>query len=391
MKQRSDRVRLTAQRYVDMGAYASLEWLVLRDGRTWLRGAVGKADPANDIALPESPIHRIYSMTKPVISAIILMLVEEGKLRLYDPVAAWIPSFARLEVMDPDGKRRKPSTFMNIEHLLTHRSGLTYGFLPDCHVAPLYRETTLRSDAGPLAGMIDIIAGLPLAFDPGTKWRYSVATDVLGRIIEIAENEPLNKVVRRRIIEPLGLADTDYRVPAEKRARLMPMFGNDNLDSLFKMPEGPQKLTPANVDELYPHDSPDFARGGYGLFSTLDDYALIADFLASGQNKAGDVLLSPHMTRMMWRNRIPDSQMPLLLGPVRLAGYGFGLAGRIMARHGEAESLSGANEFGWSGAASTFFWIDPDEPMVGILMAQYLGSRYPVADDIRAACYQALE
>ncbi|MEZ5872617.1 MAG: serine hydrolase domain-containing protein [Nitratireductor sp.] len=391
MSLREARVEAMARRYTDSGAYASMEWLVMRDGHEWLRGSCGMADPSNGVVLPDKPIHRIYSMTKPVVSAVALMLVEEGLLRLYDPVAMFIPSFRNLEVLERDGMSRKPTRIMTIEHLMTHRSGLSYGFLPDCHVAALYRKTDLRDTAGPLSQMIDTIAGLPLAFDPGSKWQYSVATDVLGRVIEVVTGQPLNVVVQERVLDRLGVEDTGFFVPPEKRSRVMPMFGNENIDGLFVFPAGPQKLLPADVSNFYPADNPDFARGGYGLFSTLDDYAVIADFLATGQTRHGDALLSPHMMRMMWRNRIPREQMPLMLGPVRLAGYGFSLAGRIMADHGAAESLSGASEFGWSGAAGTFFWIDPQEDMTGIVMTQFVGSKHPHADDIRAACYQALE
>lgn len=391
MNRREARIEALARRYVERGAYASMEWLVRRDGHEWLRGAVGMADPLNNTALPSKPIYRIYSMTKPVVSAIALMLVEEGHLRLYDPVAGFIPSFRDLEVMERDGTRRKPARIMTIEHLMTHRSGLSYGFLPDCHVSPLYRKTDLRETAGPLSEMIDTIATLPLAFDPGTKWQYSVATDVLGRVIEIVTGKPLNQVVSERVLAPVGTADTGFCVAAESRSRVMPVFGNENIDGLFVVPKGEQKLLPADVSGFYPSDNPEFSRGGYGLFSTLDDYALIADFLATGQDRDGEALLSPHMMRMMWRNRIPHEQMPLMLGPVRLAGYGFSLAGRVMADHGAAESLTGAGEYGWSGAAGTFFWIDPAEGMSGIIMTQYLGSKHPHADDLRAACYQALE
>jgi CubicO group peptidase (beta-lactamase class C family) len=319
------------------------------------------------------------------------MLVEEGKLRLYDPVASYLPAFSGMRIIDPDGTLRPARHIMLVEHLLTHRSGLTYGFLTGCAAAQRYRETDLGHSAGSLEAMVDTIATLPLAFEPGSQWRYSVATDVVARIIEIVEDKPLQAVVSERIIGPLGLDDTGFGVPAEARDRLMPMFGNPDLDNLMEIPDGPQKLTPADVTPHYPVDEPGFARGGYGLYSTIDDYARIADFLMTGTGKSGDVLLSRHMMRMMWTNRLPESQLPYRIGPIPFPGYGFALAGRVMIDPSGAMGLTGLGECGWSGAAGTFFWCDPGEKLVGVVMTQYLGSRYPMSDEMRNAVYQALD
>jgi len=390
MPSRTDRVEERARRYVELGAYASIEWLVFHEGREWLRGRVGTADPANNVPLPEKPIYRLYSMTKPVVSAVAMMLVEEGRLRLYDFVATYLPKFAKLQIVDRDGGMRPAKKPMIVEHLLSHKAGLSYGFLPDCPAAAHYRKTDLRSNAGPLEGMIDTIASLPLAFEPGTAWQYSVATDVVARIVEIIEGKPIQQVVHERVIAPLGLKDTGYMVPEGQRHRVMPVFGTGNLDALFEIPEGPQKLTPADVSRTYPVGDPAFGRGGYGLFSTADDYAVIADFLATGRSPSGETLLARQTVRAMWTSRTPPPIMPLWLGPLLLPGYGFSLAGRVMVDPGAALSIMGPGEFGWSGAASTFYWTDPGEKLTGIVMSQYLGSRYPLADDMRNAVYQAV-
>ncbi|MEC9342969.1 MAG: serine hydrolase domain-containing protein [Pseudomonadota bacterium] len=391
MASRIDRIEQVAQRHVAAGAYPSIEWLVQVDGHEWLRGAAGQADPLSNVPLPGKPIYRLYSMTKPVISAIALMLVEEGRLHLYDPVAAFLPAFGRMEIIDADGTLHPAGRVMLVEHLLTHRSGLTYGFLQSCPAAARYRETRLGSSHEPLETMVDTIASLPLAFEPGSQWRYSVATDVMARIIEVIEGKPLQQVVDERVIRPLGLADTGFMVKPEARQRLVPMFGKADLDALMVFDEGPQQLTPADVSSHYPVDDPGFARGGYGLYSTIDDYAAICDLLATGTDRNGDILLSRHMVKFMWTNRIPESQMPLAIGPVPLPGYGFSLAGRVMSDLSRSVSMTGLGEFGWSGAAGTFFWIDPAENMTGVVMTQYLGSKLPLADDMRTAAYQALE
>lgn len=388
-KQAAERVASVAKAHTDAGRFASIEWLVLREGREIMRGAAGMADPLNGVKLPEKPIYRIYSMTKPVISAIAMMLLEEGRLRLYDPVAAFIPTFSKPEILSPDGTRAPATRPVLVEHLMTHRAGLSYGFLPECPVGALYRETDLRRTSGPLEDMIATIAAMPLAFEPGSQWRYSVATDVLARVIEVVEGKPIGQIVAERVTGPMGLKDTAFT--ASDPARLMPMFGNGNLDEIMKFTPGPQTLTPADASPMYPHDKPEFGRGGYGLFSTLDDYGAIAEFLGSGRTHDGHVLLSRKAVELMWTNRIPPQQLPLYIGPIAMPGYGFTLAGRIMLDTGKGFWLTSPGEFGWSGAASTFFLIDPAEKVTAVVMSQYLGSKIPLADDMRNAIYAALD
>ena len=278
-----------------------------------------------------------------------------------------------------------------VEHLLTHTSGLSYGFLRKCKAAEFYRKTDLRRTAGPLEAMIETISGLPLAFEPGAEWRYSVATDVLARIIEIATGKPIQAVVAERITVPLGLRDTGYMVKAESRHRVMPVFGNADLDELMVYPSGPQQLTPAEVSNVYPADMPEFGRGGYGLFSTIDDYAVIAQFLATGRSPSGDPLLGRKTIEWMWTNRIDPGLLPLRYDDFPMPGFGFGLAGRVMIDTGKAWCLSSEGECGWAGAASTWFMIDPREKLIAITMSQYLGSKVSLADDMRNAIYSLAE
>jgi len=380
-----------ARRHVGEARFASVEWLATRRGKPWISGHAGMADPEKGLKLPENPIYRIYSMTKPVISALAMMLLEEGRLRLYDQVASFLPEFAAPKVIGEDGKEQPAPRTMLIEHLLTHQSGLSYGSLPDCPVAALYRTTDLRSTHAPLADFIRTIAGLPLAFEPGSQWRYSVATDVLARVIEVITGKPIQDVVRERVTGPLGLADTDYFVKPKQRKRILPMFGEQDLDRIQDFPPGPQKLIPDEVSNVYPCDDPQFGRGGYGLFSTARDYLEIARFLASGTAPGGKRLLSRKSVEMMWTNRIPRERFPLMIGVIGLPGFGFGLAGRVMVDPGRAFVLGGAGEFGWSGAATTFFLIDPAEDLIFLVMSQYLGATVPLIDDMRNAIYSMLD
>ncbi len=386
-----DLPKKVATAHIDAGRFASIEWAVQKDGQPWLRGQVGQADPLSGAPLPDKAIYRIYSMTKPVTSAIAVMLVEEGRLRLYEPLAQYISTFSRPLVLDPDGGRRPARNPITIEHLLTHRSGLSYGFLFDCPVGALYRTSDLRQSVRPLADFAETIARFPLAFEPGREWRYSVATDIMARVIEVICGKPFNEVVAERVTGPLGLKDTGFFVPESARSRVMPMFGNGNLDTMMEYPDGPQKLTPTDVSTGYPADNPQFARGGYGLFSTLDEYMIVARFLATGKAPSGEILLSRKAVEVMWTNRIPPHQLPLRYGPYPSLGYGFSLAGRVLCDPANRIGLTSIGECGWAGAASTWFFIDPAEKLTGVVMSQYLGSKVPLADDMRNAIYASLE
>ena len=388
---RLGRIQARAEAHVAAGAFSGVEWRIDLGDRVWSEGRAGQSDALEGTAMPDVPIYRIYSMTKPIVSAVAVMLFEEGKIRLSDPVADFLPDFASPDVLGDDGKTAPANKPILIEHLLTHRSGLSYGFLPDCPVGARYRDDTFFGRTGSLADFVSQIASHPLAFEPGRKWRYSVATDVMGRVLEVVEGKPLQDILAARVFAPLGLKDTGYMVPEGERHRIMTMFGQADLDRLLDYPDGPQELHPVTIKSGYPADDPGFARGGHGLFSTVPDYMAIARFLATGKSADGDPLLSRKGAQALWTNRLPEAQYPMMLGPLALLGYGWGLAGRVMAKPGEGLGLSSALECGWAGAASTYFWIDPVEDMIGVVMSQYLGSKIPLGDDIRNAAYQALE
>jgi len=388
---RKQRIAQTAERLVDAGAFSGVEWLISKGGKPWSRGRAGQADAVAGMAMPENPIYRIYSMTKPIVSVAALMLMERMQLRLFDPVAAALPDFAAPTILDPDGTTRPARRPILVENLLTHRAGFSYGFLDNCPVGQRYRGLNLHDARLSLAEAVAAIAAEPIAYEPGTQWRYSAATDVLARLLEVVSGQPIGQLLDELILTPLGMTDTGYSVPEADRNRLMAMFGNDDLDRLFEFEAGPQVLTPADVSAAYPADNPAFSRGGHGLFSTLDDYMKFAQFLMTGRSPSGEQLLSRKMMEMMVINRIPASIMPLMIGPLEMPGYGYGLAGRVMINQGAALGLTSDGEHGWAGAASTYFWVDPAEDVVGVVMSQYLGSKIPIGDDIRVAAYQALD
>ena len=389
---RTDRLKQAAEAYIDRKQFSGIEWHVEAKGNSLTSGRTGLADPVSEAQIPDDAIYRIYSMTKPIVSVMALMLMEQGKLRLYDALAQFNPAFSNMRVLLPDGSLLPAVRPILVEDLMTHRSGFTYEFITGCHIAPGYDAIDISADGkSSLGEMMAKLASQPLAFQPGSQFRYSVSTDALAHVIEKASGRTIGSLLKEYIFEPLDMTDTDYYVPADKQARLMPMFGVSDITKISALdPPTEQILNPANVEEMYPSTDKNFARGGHGLYSTLMDYSKFARMLLDGTSPQGDLLLSRKMLRMMTANRIPESQRPLKIGMNPLPGYGWGLGVRVMTDIGQSLGLTGNGEFGWAGAASTYFWVDPEEEMTGVIMTQYLGSVLPLADDLRSAAYQML-
>ena len=388
---RENVIKKIADSYVEKELFSGIEWLAEKSGKTILSGKSGYQKFEDKTPIPDNAIYRIYSMTKPITSVLALKLIEKGMLRLYDPVSAFIPSFENLKVLRVDGTTENISRPMNIEDLLTHRSGLTYDFLMGCHVAPLYSAQDISDDGSKnLEEKCESLSQLPLAYQPGERFNYSVSLDVLARIIEIVSGKDFHKILEEEIFEPLGMKDTGFGVREENISRLMSTYGASNFKEIMNV--RPHELIETNVDDHNPHNKGDsFQRGGTGLFSTTQDYLSFARMLLTGKSQTGETILSRNMINFMRINRIPEAQLPLMLGPLPLVGYGWNLAGRTVLDRGKLMSLTGENEFGWAGAASTYFWVDPDEDLVGLIMTQYLGSIWPINDDLRVAMYQAVE
>lgn len=381
-----------ADSYVAAGNYSGIQWSVEVAGEVALAGNAGYADVGQKTPIPEDAIYRIYSMTKPIISVLALILVQQGKLRLYDMLAQYDSRFRRMRVLTPDGDILPAVRPITVEDLMTHRSGFTYEFIHGCHVAPYYREACIIGDGDrSLDEMMGALSAQPLAFQPGSQWRYGVSTDALAHVCQRAGDKPLADLLRELIFEPLGMQDTGFEVVRSQLGRLMPMYGVGDLLALPALDITPQTLEPMNIDDMYPHHKPQtFQRGGHGLFSTLLDYAAFAQMLVDGRSLEGKTMLSKVTHDMLRANRLPPSQLPIKIGPNAMPGYGWGLIGRVMLDRGQALSMTGEGEFGWAGAASTYFWVDSAARMSGVIMSQYLGATMPLADDMRTAAYQVL-
>ncbi len=385
------RIRETAQRYIDADAFSGIEWLIQHQGSILDAGSAGYARKAQQTPIPDNAIYRIYSMTKPVVSVMGLMAIEQGQMHLFDPVARYLPGFADAQILGTDGSLTAPVGPMTVEHLFLHQSGLSYGFMPDCPVGALYREHKLAENGGlSLSDYVDVLSTLPIAFEPGTRWHYSCSTDVLARILEIVLEDPISELLKRHLFEPLGMHDTGFSVRPDNSNRLMPMYGK-SLDEIYDDPFGEKKLEERECEAAYPsHPEAEIGRGGHGLFSTARDYLEFAFMTKSGSSREGEPLVSRKVLEFAWHNRLQPHLMPIAVGSFSQPGYGWNLLGRVMTDLGRAIHPTGMDEGGWAGAAATYYWVDRQEDLVGVVMTQNLGIISPMRNDMHTATYQAL-
>lgn len=387
----SDKLEQQAQQLIDQGQFSSIEWQLIQQKKILSSGFVAVDSETTSIV---SPIYRIYSMTKPVVSLVALQLIGENKLQLTDKVSQYIPAMANVQVFNAKGQLEKLSTPITIEHLLTHTAGFSYDFLPDCPVATQYREAQIsgRGDRA-LAEVIGLLTTIPLAFQPGTQWRYSVATDVLAHVLEKVTGKALPELLSECVFTSLGMQDTAFHVSADKSNRLLPMYGARDLGQVMSESDKPNTLSEMNVDAGYPstitgdNANSGFYRGGHGLFSTLVDYQKFINVLQTGKSLEGQTVIGRDTFELMWGNRISDKLKPLVLGFNVLGGYGWNLMGRVMQDPAQCEFKTVEGEGGWAGAASTYFWVDRANDISGIAMSQYIGSTPHLGAVMQHAAY----
>lgn len=397
--ERLARIRPVLQGYIDQGIIKGINTLLIRRGQVVHAESLGWRDVEADAPMQPDTIFRFYSMTKPIICTALMTLYEEGRFQLIDPVAKYIPAFGATKVQNPDGSLSDQLAPMTIRDLMAHTSGLTYDFLEDYPSGEAYRQARLMNDGSrTLEAIIDELAKIPLAFQPGTQWHYSLGIDVAAHLIQVLSGQSLRDFMRERIFEPLGMVDTDFAVTSENRHRLSAMYG---LPDLFARDQTFSKLFQAyaegfnqriDVSESYPDDQPEtFARGGIGLFGTISDYAKFAQMLLSGRAADGRRILSRKTLELMHSNHLPAQLLPYTLGGLPNPGYGFGLGSRV-AMDAAATGIQGSvGEFGWSGAAKTYYWVDPKEEMVGVYMCQAM-VHFDAPDILfRNLSYQAID
>ncbi|MBF9349077.1 serine hydrolase domain-containing protein [Mycobacteroides chelonae] len=343
--------------------------LVWQGGQLKHLGATGHRDVEAGLSMAENTIFRIASMTKPVISAAAMALVDDGTIRLNDPITTWLPEFADMRVLkDPGGPLddtfRAPRT-ITVEDLLTHRSGLTYDFIATGPIAKAYQPLHTATFSEPDA-WIAAIAALPLVYPPGERFHYSHSTDVLGLLIARAAGLPLNELLRQRILDPLRMSDTDFFVPEHKAGRLARLYGLDDHDQVVAADRG--YLT------SMPTSAPALCRGGGALASTAGDYLTFARALLGGGEADGVRILSPESTAALRANRLTPAQRELpAFGLPYWTGRGFGLGLSVVLDPNAAALFGpgGAGTFGWPGAFGTWWHADPKADAILMFLPQW--------------------
>jgi CubicO group peptidase (beta-lactamase class C family) len=398
--QRLARIAPAMQSYIDQHGFAGISTMLARRGRVVHFEQVGWQDRESHTPLSTDTIYRIYSMTKPIICVALMTLYEEGRFQLLDPVAKFLPAFGKVRVQTgttlSDTREVDLIRPITIRDLFTHTSGLTYNFLEDSPVSELYRQAGLLSDGErTLEAMIGELARLPLAYQPGTKWHYSMAIDVLGHLVEVISGQPLQLFLNERLFAPLGMTDTGFSVPSDKRDRIATMYGlpdiaTNSFSSIFEAWTGGfnQRI---DVAATYPTiNTSSFARGGHGLFSTAGDYMRFAQMLLNRGTLDGVRIIAPKIADLMHMNHVPLALLPFEIGGIPSDGYGFGLGSRVLLNVAESALPGSVGEFGWGGAAKTYYWVDPKEALVGILMTQYMVGFDLPEKDFQVLAYQAL-
>ena len=380
--------------YVDDGRLPGYTVAVARYGQIAYLATYGMRDVENAKPTTLETIYRIASMTKPITSLALMMLVEEGKIQITDPVADYIPSFGNLSVFT-GGSSLKPVTApsrepMRVWHLLTHTSGMTYGFTYFDAVDDIYRRSGFEFGIGNRPSVeeaCDALAKLPLCFEPGTSWNYSVSTDIVGRLVEVVSGMSLDEFFATRILGPLGMHDTAFSVPEDQADRLAALYQYDPATG------GKTLLDQAAKTALR---KPRTLSGGGGLYSTSYDYWRFMQMLENGGELDGVRIVSPTTIDLMTMNHLPNNADVTSFGrtlgeEVFYDGLGFGLGFSVVVDQARTRTACPEGTYGWGGMASTAFWVDPVEEISAMFYTQLLPSTtHPIRPYLRSLVYQSI-
>jgi len=388
--------------------------LIARNGRVAYTETWGMKDREAGEPMTEDAIFRIYSMSKPITAVALMMLYEEGKFFLHDPVAKYIPELANLEVArstadggntrivsdgtqsvtmgtgdeDLTGQTRTPRRQPTIRDLLTHTAGFTYGVFGNTEVDQLYRDAGIITDNPDLEDFVTKLGEIPLQYDPGSRWHYSVAVDIQGRLVEVLSGMRFGEFLKTRLFDPLDMEDTSFVVPADKMDRLAQLYTPEGTaegaDGFRSMGRGPLVVAPESTSEGF-MEGATFESGGGGLVSTARDYLRFSQMMLNGGELGGVRILSPKTVELMTTNHLGDISMGF-----GRTGVGFGLGFAVALDQGEIGEIGSPGEYNWGGAAGTRFWIDPEENLIGIFMVQSIPHRTRLADTFKVLTYQAI-
>ena len=379
------------EQYVEPGKYVGTLTLVARKGEIAYLDALGFMDRENKKAMQEDAIFSVYSMSKPITSIALMQLYEKSLFRLDDPIHWHIPSWRNLRVYEsglyPNFLTSRPKRHMTIRDLLSHMSGLTYDFMLRTNVDAAYRKTKLQA-TGDLQAMIDTLAQLPLEFSPGDQWNYSVSTDVCGYLVEHFSGMKLDKYFQKHIFDPLGMEDTGFSCAKEKVDRLASLYEQHPKKGPVLVDPGGAKTARVKKRKML--------SGGGGLLSTMSDYYRFCSMLLNQGELDGTRIIGRKTLAMMASNHLPDNKdltemSQSAFSETTYQGVGFGLGFSVILDPVKTQSLTDIGEYGWGGAASTVFWVNPKEEMVVIFLTQLLpSSTYQVRRELRSLVYSSL-
>ena len=352
-----EKIKPMLQSMVDRHQTAGIVWLIARKGKVIQNDSVGMMDISAGKPMQLDTIFRIYSMTKPITTTAAMMLLEEGRFQLDDPVSKYLPELKDLRVWSGKGEETvTASREMTIRDLMRHTSGFSYGMSNSTFVDKLYHTNRIGDGNDTLADLVTKLGKIPLQYQPGKRFNYSVSTDVLGRLIEVVSKKPLDEFFQERIFTPLDMRDTGFFVPDDKVGRFAANMGPGS-------EKGTLKVIDAPATSRF-RKKPKYLSGGGGLVSTARDYLRFSQMILNGGELQGRRLLKAETVKQMLTNQLPSEAMPMNLGGIPVPGMGFGL--------GFSVKMDDTAEAGWSGAASTFFWISPKKELVIIALEQYM-------------------
>jgi len=392
-----DRLNKIFTKHIDSGRFPGVQWQINIKDETY-SGKVGYNNIETEEPILDNTIYRIWSMTKPVVAIAALQLLEKNKLNLDDLVTKYLPEFSNLKVL-----KNKNSEIEEVEELkinptikdlFLHTAGFSYNFLAD-PIGRKYDEIKLfHSDTTTLEEEIMKLAEVPLLHQPRTNWVYSVSMDVLGRILEVILKDSLQNILQKNIFDPLGMNETNFTIPFDSENRLMQTYEYNQInDKLTHLKNDPQKIG----NFKYPLFEKNYARGGHGLFSTISDFSIFAKMLHTGKSMNGQTILENKTLKLMHTNALDDYYFPIeipSIGIVRdvnyvndLKAYGWGFGCRTLMDLEKNNNLGSLGEFGWAGAASTYFLIDNNKDMSALLMTQVLSGSPELKNDFYKFIY----
>ncbi|AFO91275.1 serine hydrolase [Phaeobacter inhibens] len=397
---RLEHIRTWQHRYVDQRKYAGSSLLINRNGKERYFHAAGQRNIVENLPFTRDTVARIYSMTKPVTSLALMMLLERGLLHLDMPVSEFLPEFNGMRCL-VDGatditqtRSCRPPT---LHELLTHTSGLSYPFNPGVLSEEMSKtDLMFKPGQGPLAAQVLELAALPLAFEPGQRWEYSVGIDVIGRVIEVVTGESLGAMLKREIFDPLGMERTGFRSEETTGNLLASLYSplSDDAMALNDAQQGADSLRLIDSYDDTPFDTAEMHSGGGGLLSTIDDYMRFAELIRLRGALGKDHLISPQIIDFMCQNHLPGdiaSMGPQSFAEQPMDGMGFGLGGAVVLDPARARCPGSVGDFSWGGMASTFFWVDPVLDLSVVFFTQLApSSSYPSRAELKALVHGAV-